>query len=468
VRRVHHVGHTIRKTSAPAPRAEGRVRFSGRVLDEASVTMSTPSRKFTQVMQASLLRPEMQAELDKFRREITVMFTDIRGSTAYFEKYGDIAGVMMVHECTELIKRQLDKHNGTFIKTIGDAVMATFDDCKDAVESAVGIHQALRHRNALREVKDRIAIRIGLNHGSGIVRSADVFGDVVNVASRVESVAQPEQIVISAAVNKRVAPLNAFEIHYLGQFALKGKEGPTDLFEVVWDETAGAKPVASHTVVMGSASMKLPTFKLQHIVSGKSSREWELRGKQMTMGQLAGDITFPDDKRMAPQHARLTADMAQLCVEDLSDRGVFVRLVATHTLQDQDVVLLGAQLLRFQEEGEALAAAASTGTALLNLAAMLDAPPAEFVAMRPDGTETGKRYALTKEEVTFGRTGATYNFPADEFMSRTHCRVYHRGENFFIEDKSRNGTFLKVRGKVPAPAGSTLIIGSQLFRVVQE
>ncbi len=430
--------------------------------------MSTPTKKFTQVMQASLLRPEMQAELDKFRREITVMFTDIRGSTAYFEKYGDIAGVMMVHECTELIKRQLDKHQGTFIKTIGDAVMATFDDCKNGVEAAIGIHQALRHRNAMREQKDRIAIRIGLNHGSGIVRSADVFGDVVNVASRVESVAQPEQIVISAAVSQRVAPLNVFEIHYLGQFALKGKEGPTDLFEVVWDETAAARPMASHTVVMGNASMALPTFKLQHIVSGKSSREWKLSGKQLTMGQFLGDVTFPDDPRMAPQHARLTADWAQLCVEDLSNRGVFVRLVATHTLQDQDAILMGAQLMRFQEEKEALSAAANTGTALLNLAALMEVPPAEFIAMRADGSETGKRYPLATEEVTFGRTGATYNFPADEFMSRIHCRVYHRGENFFIEDKSRNGTFLKVRGKAPAPAGCTLIIGGQLFRVVQE
>jgi class 3 adenylate cyclase len=420
-------------------------------------------------MQASLLQPEMQAELDKFRREITVMFTDIRGSTAYFEKYGDIAGVMMVHQCTELIKRQLEKHNGTFIKTIGDAVMAMFDDSKDAVEASIAMHQALRHRNAFKEEKDKIAIRIGLNHGMGIVRSADVFGDVVNVASRVESVAQPEQIIISKTVNQRVAPLNVFHISYLGQFALKGKEGPSELFEVIWDEELAAeRPVASHTVVTGAKSMKLPVFKLQHVMRGNTSQQWELRGKAMTIGQSAADITFPDDTRMAPTHARVTADAAQLCVEDLSNRGVFVRLVATHTLQEQDVVLMGAQMMRFSEEKEALSAAAHTGTALMNLASLLKAPPAQFICIRPDGSETGKNYPLSQEEVTFGRTGATFDFPSDEFMSRIHCRVYHRGENFFIEDKSRNGTYIKVRGKVPAPNGSTLIVGSQLFRIVQE
>jgi adenylate cyclase len=428
---------------------------------------STP--KFTQVMRASLLQPELQAELDKFRREITVMFTDIRGSTAYFERYGDIAGVMMVHQCTELIKRQLEKHKGTFIKTIGDAVMATFDDCKDAVEASIGMLQELRHRNAMKEEKERIAIRVGLNHGTGIVRSADVFGDVVNVASRVESVAQPEQIVISKTVNQRVASLNLFHINYLGKFALKGKEGPSDLFEVIWDEErAAAKPVATHTMVTGGPSLKLPVFKLQHVMRGSTSRQWELQGSQITIGQSGADITFPQDARMAPMHARLTADTAQLCVEDLSGRGVFVRLVATHTLQDQDVVLMGMQMMRFSEEKEALSAAASSGTALMNLAAMMKAPPAQFVGVRPEGGETGQTYPLAQEEVTFGRSGATYDFPTDDFMSRIHCRVYHRGENFFVEDKSRNGTYIKITGKSPAPNGSTLIVGSQLFRIVQE
>ncbi len=439
---------------------------SGRT-DVRELTMSSP--KFTQVMQASLLQPEMQAELDKFRREITVMFTDIRGSTAYFEKYGDIAGVMMVHQCTELIKRQLEKHKGTFIKTIGDAVMATFEDCKDAVEASIAMHQALRHRNAQKEEKDRIAIRIGLNQGSGIVRSADVFGDVVNVASRVESVAQPEQIIISKTVNQHVSPLSLFNIRYLGQFALKGKEGPSDLFEVIWDEEKeAASTVASHTVVTGGAGVAIPKFKLQLIKAGATSKEWDLKSRQVTIGQGNADITFPDDPRMAPTHARLTADVAQLHVEDLSDRGMFVRLVATHLLQNLDVVLMGAQMMRFQEEKEALSAAANTGTRLMNLAAILNAPPAEFVGIRPSGGETGNRYPLSQEEVTFGRAGTTYEFPTDDFMSRTHCRVYHRGENFFIEDKSRNGTYIKVRGKVPAPAGSTLIIGSQLFRIAQE
>jgi pSer/pThr/pTyr-binding forkhead associated (FHA) protein len=213
----------------------------------------------------------------------------------------------------------------------------------------------------------------------------------------------------------------------------------------------------------------LPSFRLEHVLeAGKTGRMWELKGRQMTIGQSAGDITFPGDARMARLHARLTVEPGQLHVEDLSNNGVFVRLVGTYMLQEGDGVLIGTQMLRFHENSEALSAAAFTGTAIRNVANLLHAPVAEFVAIGQDGEEAGRRYPLHQEEVTFGRSGATYSFPDDAFLSRVHARVYHRGENFFIEDNSRNGTYLKVRGKAPVPAGSTLIIGSQLFRVGQE
>src|SRR3954466_11145721 len=84
--------------------------------------------KFTQVMKASLFKPELMAELDKFRREITVLFTDIRGSTAYFEKHGDTMGVIMVHQCTEVQRVHIDKHKGNFIKSSAESVMKFFED----------------------------------------------------------------------------------------------------------------------------------------------------------------------------------------------------------------------------------------------------------------------------------------------------------------------------------------------------
>jgi len=73
---------------------------------------------------------------------------------------------------------------------------------------------------------------------------------------------------------------------------------------------------------------------------------------------------------------------------------------------------------------------------------------------------------LNEEEISFGRSRGTFVFPEDPFMSRAHCKIYHRGEDFFVEDLgSRNGTFIKVRGKAPVPTGATVLVGSQVFKL---
>src|SRR2546430_10791388 len=73
----------------------------------------------TQIIQASRGNNQLLAELEKFRRFITVMFTDIKGSTAYFEKYGDVAGLMMVHQCNDSLRQIVENHGGRVVKTIG-------------------------------------------------------------------------------------------------------------------------------------------------------------------------------------------------------------------------------------------------------------------------------------------------------------------------------------------------------------
>ena len=432
----------------------------------------SPQDSVTQIIQSSRAQADLLAELEKFRRTITVMFTDIKGSTAYFEKYGDVAGMMMVHQCNEGLRQIVERHGGKVIKTIGDAIMATFEDCKESVSAAMEMQKQLIVFNAPKPEQDHVFIRIGLNYGAGIVKSNDVFGDVVNVASRVESVASPEQIVISDTLNQQVAMLGVFKISHLGRFALKGKEGDRDLFEVVWNEEVSSRPAAAHTVVLGGAkfSVVVPKFKLQHIKrDGSVGAEHELKDGKLSVGKTEGDLLFASDPQLGPLHARFSVDRGQLFVEDTSQgKGVYVRLIATYMLQDGDVVMMGRQTFRFHEKAEALAHAAATGTTVMNMQAMLKESIAEFVALNPQGQETDNRFPLFDQEITWGRNKGTYTFPEDGFMSGSHAKVYHRGENFFLEDSgSRNGTFIKVRGKSPVPVGAAVVMGGQLLKVAQ-
>src|SRR3954452_11354983 len=216
--------------------------------------MSSNPNSVTQIMQSSKGQNELLAELEKFRRTVIVMFTDIKGSTAYFEKYGDVAGLMMVHQCNDALQKIVEAHTGRVIKFIGDAIMATFDSPSESCLAAMEMQKQLIKFNAPRPEQDHVFIRIGLNYGSGIVKSNDVFGDVVNVASRVESAAQPEQIVISDTLYEQVKN-SSLKLAGIGRFSLKGKEGDRDLYEVVWQE-GGQKPVVAHTKVQASGTTK--------------------------------------------------------------------------------------------------------------------------------------------------------------------------------------------------------------------
>ncbi len=433
-----------------------------------------PQESVTQIIQSSKAQAEMLAQLEKFRRTVVVMFTDIKGSTAYFEKYGDVAGLMMVHQCNEMLRHIVEKHGGRVVKEIGDAIMAIFDDCKESVRASLEMQKALIGFNAPKPEQDHVFIRIGLNYGTGLVKSNDVFGDVVNVASRVESVAAPEQIVISDTLYEQIEPLHMFHIARLGRYALKGKEGDRDLFEVIWDEKRKAQPARAHTEVTSTSDAKfkvvVPHYKLQYIrKDGSVGAEHELKNSKLTLGRVEGDLKFPSDPQMAEVHAKFFVDRGQLYVEDMSGgKGVFVRLIATYMMQNNDVIMMGRHVFQFREKTEALAAGSATGTAITEIASLIKEPVAEFVAMTPQGVDENSRYPLLDQEVTWGRNRGTYIFPDDGFMSRAHAKVYQRGENFFLEDVgSRNGTFIKVRGKAPVPVGATVLVGGQLLRVAE-
>src|SRR3954467_9020548 len=389
------------------------------------------------------------AELEKFRRNITILFTDIKGSTSYFERYGDAAGLLMVSTCNNAIGDIVREHGGKVIKEIGDAVMASYDDCVLAVKSAIKMQHAIYNDSQEKPEHDRVSIRIGLNYGPGIVREHDVFGDVVNVASRVESVGAPEQIVISDALYEQVNSSNEFKLFPLGRFALKGKGENRELYEVQWTERLQPRRAAAHTVVMSSSkATAVPRFKLLRVLKdGTVGDQYKLKNDQLEVGRLRGDVQFPEDDKMAPLHARFSVEKDQLFIEDISGvSSVFIGLIATYTMRDGDIVRMGEQMFRFREKVEAVSSGAARGAPILEMSTTLDEPVAQLIFVGPDFLDTPASLPLNEEEVSFGRSRGTYIFPEDAFMSRAHCKIYHRGEDFYLEDVgSRNGTFVKVR-----------------------
>src|SRR5262249_5743070 len=140
-------------------------------------------------------RQELDQIIDnRFKHTVAVLFTDIVGSTSYFSTRGDLEGRLMIQRHNDLLIPLLSKHQGKLIRTIGDALMVSFGDPANAVACAVGMQEALTQYNAKAFAPDQIHIRIGINVGLSIVEAGDIYGDVVNVAARVESLAEGDQI----------------------------------------------------------------------------------------------------------------------------------------------------------------------------------------------------------------------------------------------------------------------------------
>jgi class 3 adenylate cyclase len=394
------------------------------------------------------------AELEKLRRNITVLFTDLKGSTAYFEKFGDAAGLIMVHRCNCMLGDAVRRHGGRVIKEIGDAVMAAFEDHAEAVAASIEMQEAITADNAGKPEGQRIAVRIGINYGLGIVKSNDVYGDVVNVASRVESAAAPEQILISDTLYNAVESCGRFRLRAAGKFALKGKSEQRELYEVSWRaEDTATHPISSHSMVMPALDLEaaLAPFRLTQVrTDGKPCREFELRSNCATIGRFQGEFTFPHDASMQSPHARVSVEGGQMFLEPIGDAPSFFSLIGPFRLQSGEIVKIGSQYLEFRVDTALMEMAANSGKNVGELSKLFAEPIAEFVSTGPER----RRYPLLDQQLTFGRTKGSLTFPNDFAMSRSHAKVYQRGEDFFLEDiGSTNGTYVMAREKTAIPTG---------------
>ena len=164
----------------------------------------------------------------------TLLFSDIVGITPFFEQHGDVAGRRRIDRHNQVLFPIIRKHGGSVLKTIGDAIMAAFDDEDDAVEAAIHMQQALEKHNQQTPAEgDRIYIRIGINTGETIQEYGDAYGDAVNVAARVCAKADGEQILVSEDTQRELTR-NRDIVNPHSRVSLKGKRDKFQLFQVDW------------------------------------------------------------------------------------------------------------------------------------------------------------------------------------------------------------------------------------------
>jgi len=172
-----------------------------------------------------------------------VMFADVSGSTKLYESAGDQAAFAAISGCVQLFKDQVSGQGGRVIKTIGDEVMAVFPDGNGAGRAALAMQRGV---DAMPQVQGgKLGCRIGFHGGSLIHRDGDVFGDAVNLAARLASLAARGQIITSLDVVDSLEPMLKLDCRKLYAIPVKGKEKDVQICEILWTDTDDATTLAA-------------------------------------------------------------------------------------------------------------------------------------------------------------------------------------------------------------------------------
>src|SRR5450755_3531308 len=162
--------------------------------------------------------------MSQTRQLAAIMFTDIVGYTALMGNDEQNAFAILIKN-RALQKPIIEQFNGRWIKELGDGVMASFNTVSDAVHAAIKIQEGC---NAAKDFQ----LRIGIHQGEVVFEAEDIFGDAVNIASRIQSAAKPGSIYVSESVQRNVSNKTGILTKFINEETLKNVKEPVRIYEI--------------------------------------------------------------------------------------------------------------------------------------------------------------------------------------------------------------------------------------------
>lgn len=281
--------------------------------------------------------------------ECAVLFADVAGSTALYEILGDTRAFALVGSCLDTMSKCATEVHGRVIKTIGDAVMAVFKEADEAAAAAAEMQLRVEKLGIASGAK--LGLRIGFHFGPVVERDDDVFGDSVNLASRLCDLASKGQIITDRDTAKGLSNLFAGNLRKLYSIPVKGKEKEVDLIEIVWQ---GANE--DMTSITAGPMRR----------GGNAMLELEFEGKRIDMGPDRRKVTFGRDHEadftihnavVSRAHAMIERRRDHFVLADHSSNGTYVTLdrQAEVKVHREEMTLLGHGWIAFgQPRAQAL------------------------------------------------------------------------------------------------------------------
>jgi adenylate cyclase len=252
-------------------------------------------------------------------RQTTVLFADVAGSTKLFETAEDPLAVEFIEQCLGKLRHATESCGGRVVKTIGGAIMALFATPDAAARAAAAMHIAVESLPAAAR-QCRPAVRIGFHAGPVIQRDNDVFGDTVNVASRLAEQATKGQVLTSYATTSCLSPIIRSSTRRLYPIRLKGKAEQVALCELIWRQSPDVTDLARAAALPAAANASLRlVYQGRNIVQDPEKHS-------VLMGRDGGCDVVISDWKASRFHCTVERRPDRFVLRDHSTNGTYVAL----------------------------------------------------------------------------------------------------------------------------------------------
>ena len=282
--------------------------------------------------------------------ECAVLFADVAGSTALYEVLGDDRAFALIESCLSVMSTCTAQERGRVVKTIGDAVLSVFPCASAAAAAAVEMQTRVEANGPAQGV--RLGLRIGFHFGPVVAHDHDVFGDTVNLASRLCDLASRGQIVTDRDTARSLDERFLGQLRTLYAIPVKGKQEEVDLIELGWQPPGDEKTLIAAARPAPGAARALLELNLggQPLVMGPDRRK-------VTIGRdLEADYVVRD-RSVSRAHAMIERRREHFVLADHSANGCFVTFEGRPEIRvhHEELTLVGHGWVAFgQPRAEAL------------------------------------------------------------------------------------------------------------------
>jgi hypothetical protein len=273
-------------------------------------------------------------------KTVAVLIADVCGSTPLYESSGSLKALDLIADCLDNISNVVDAEGGAVLRSKGDDVLCTFPDAGSAVRAASLMMDG--------QAGSPLEIHIGINYGPVIFDRGGIFGDVVNVAARMQSIAKPGEIITTETVYEQLPDAERRQVRLLDTQTLKGKSEPMNIYAVFKEDTQVTYYVGEdgkHTVrpknVFDDSGPKVNVtleFGDRTIVRRDGSPGFHI-------GRAGSCDLIIDEPCVSRDHALLTVRRGKVLLTDMSSTGTWI------SQADGDAVLLRRDVMQLASDG---------------------------------------------------------------------------------------------------------------------